>query len=267
MIVDVDGVEAHAATGAAPPNAEDPVLVLVHGAGMDGTVWQHQTRYLGHRKVRAIAVDLPGHGGSRGEAFSAIADNAEWLMRFIEAAEIGRVHLAGHSMGAFVALHAAAESPVNVASLTLFGVADAMPVHPDLVAAAAADLPAAAALMAAWGHSLPSHIGLSPTPGMWMIGSSRALVETSRPGVLSADFDACISFDLAADLASKVSCPVTIVIADADKMTPPRAARSLADSFAAPSVFELKAGHMMLHERPREVRTILLDAVSQSHQT
>lgn len=262
MIAQVDGLSAHAATGATSLERDDPVLVLIHGAGMDGTVWQLQTRFLAHRGIRALAVDLPAHGRSGGEALTTVADMAEWLMRFIETAGFDRVHVAGHSMGAFVALQAAADSPERFASLALLGVADAMPVHPELVRAAADDLPAAAALMAAWGHARPSHLGLNTTPGMWMIGGSRALVENSRPGALSADFSACLAFNRAAELASRVTCPVTIVVGSSDKMTPSRAARRLAQSFTAPTLIELQdAGHMMMHEKPREVRAILHDAV------
>jgi len=71
MIVDVGGLSAHAATGGVNPNSdftpetkESKSVVLLHGAGMDGTVWQLQTRYLAYRGFRPMAVDLPGHGRS-----------------------------------------------------------------------------------------------------------------------------------------------------------------------------------------------------------
>ena len=38
---------------------------------------------------------------------------------------------------------------------------------------------AAAALMAAWGHARPAHVGHHPTPGLWMLGGARALVEAA----------------------------------------------------------------------------------------
>ena len=48
--------------------------------------------------------------------------------------------------------------------------------------------------MAAWGHAKPAHVGLNPTPGLWMIGGARALVENSHPGVLATDFRACMAY-------------------------------------------------------------------------
>ena len=45
-----------------------PLIVLLHGAGMDHTVWALQTRYLAHHGRSVLAVDLPGHGRSGGRA-------------------------------------------------------------------------------------------------------------------------------------------------------------------------------------------------------
>ncbi len=261
MIVTVDGLRAHAATGGVEPSGEDPVVVLVHGAGMDSTVWQLQTRYLAHRGLRAVAVDLPGHGRSEGEALASITDMAEWLGRFVDAAGFGSVHLVGHSMGTFVALELASSRPETVESVVLLGTATAMPVHPDLIDKAIHDLPAAAALMAAWGHAKPAHVGTNPTPGLWMTGGARALVERSRPGVLATDFEACAAYRW----DQTIACPATVVIGLGDKMTPPKAGRALADTLERVTVIELAdTGHTMMIENPDAVKRTVLDAVQSS---
>ncbi len=263
MIVEVQGRQAHAATGGVELAGGDPVVVLIHGAGMDATVWQLQTRSLAHRGFRAVAVDLPGHGRSDGEALASVAEMAGWLGDFLEAAGLAGgdhapVHLVGHSMGTFVALDLAVTRPELVASVVLLGTATAMPVHPDLIDKAEHDLPAAAALMAAWGHAKPAHIGQHPTPGMWMTGGAQALVEQSRPGVLASDFRACASYGW----DSSISCPATVVIGLGDKMTPPRAGRALAAMLDPVTVVELgDTGHSMMTENPVAVKRIILDAL------
>jgi len=83
MIVDVEGLSAHAATGGVQLGDEGPILLLIHGAGMDSTVWQLQTRFLSYRRIRTIAVDLPGHGRSEGEPLTTIADMAAWVVHFL----------------------------------------------------------------------------------------------------------------------------------------------------------------------------------------
>jgi pimeloyl-ACP methyl ester carboxylesterase len=264
MIVDVDGDAAHASTGGVELTGDDPVVLLIHGAGNDGTVWQLQTRYLAYRGFRAVAVDLPGHGHGEGDALSSVEDMADWVARFIDVAGFGSVHVVGHSMGTFIALELASRYPSLTLSVTLCGTGTAMPVHPDLLDAADNDLPAAAALMAAWGHAKPAHVGLNPTPGLWMIGGARALVENSRPGVLASDFRACMAYRNAETAAAATTCPATVVIGLGDKMTPPKGGRAVAAALGSPTIVELaETGHSMMIENPRAVKQAILQALHQ----
>lgn len=262
MIVDVAGSRAHASTGGVEPSGDDPVVLLIHGAGMDGTIWQLQTRYLAYRGCRAVAVDLPAHGHSDGDPLESIEQMADWVAEFIGAAGFGSAHVVGHSMGTFIALELASRFPELTDSIVLCGTATKMPVHPDLLDAAAHDLPAAAALMAAWGHAKPAHLGLNPTPGLWMIGGARALVENSRPGVLATDFAACMAYRNAEAAASAATCPATVVIGLGDKMTPPKGGRALAAALPSADVVELPdTGHSMMVENPRAVKRAILHAI------
>ncbi len=262
MIVTVDGHDVHASTGGVEPDGDEPVVLLVHGAGMDSTVWQLQTRYLAYRGFRAVAVDLPGHGHSEGTPKASVEAMADWLARFVEAAGLDSVHVVGHSMGTFIALELASRYPEVVDSITLCGTATGMPVHPELLDAAEHDLPRAAALMAAWGHAKPAHVGLNPTPGLWMIGGARALVENSAPGVLATDFRACVAYHRAAAAAAEVTCPATVIIGLGDKMTPAKSGRALAAALPSATVFELAdTGHSMMIENPRAVKQAILDTV------
>ena len=262
MIVEVDGHRTHASTGGVHLTGSDPVVLMIHGAGHDSTVWQLQTRYLGHRGLRAVAVDLPAHGFSEGDPLPSIEAMADWVAQFVAAAGLGSVHVVGHSMGSFIALELASRYPEITSSITLCGTATAMPVHPELLAAADNDLPAAAALMAAWGHAKPAHLGLNPTPGLWMLGGARALVENGRPGVLGVDFRACIAYTGAEAAAAATTCPATVVIGAGDKMTPPKGGRALAAALASPTIIELPdTGHQMMTENPRAVKRAILTTI------
>lgn len=263
MILEVDGLAAHAATGGVELAGDDPVMMLIHGAGMDGTVWQQQTRFLAHKGLRAVAIDLPGHGRSEGQPLADIAAMAHWVANFMKAAELAPAHVAGHSMGSFVALELGRHHPELVTSLILMGTAAAMPVHPDLLNASEHELSKAAALMASWGHAKPAHIGLNPTPGLWMLGGARALVESSAPGTLTADFTACAHYADATEAAKAISCPVEVIVGRGDRMTPARAAAALTEQLPQHLVTVTTladVGHMMMIEDPRATRRILLDA-------
>ena len=74
MMFEVDGHAVHASTGGVDLEGDDPVIVLIHGAGMDSTVWQLQTRYIAYRGYRPLAVDLPGHGRSDGPPLESIEE-------------------------------------------------------------------------------------------------------------------------------------------------------------------------------------------------
>jgi len=268
MIIEVDGHRAHAASGGVKPVGDDPVVLLIHGAGMDSTVWQLQTRYLAYRGFRAIAVDLPAHGRSEGDPLTSIEEMADWVTRFVNVAGFDSVHVVGHSMGTFIALELARRHPEMIDSITLCGTSTTMPVHPDLLAAAENDLSAAGALMAAWGHAKPAHLGLNPTPGQWMIGGARALVENSRPGVLAADFDACMAYTGAEAAAGATTCPATVVIGRGDKMTPPKGGRAVAAALGTPAVIELAdTGHQMMTENPRAVKRAILATIEAASPT
>lgn len=263
MIVNVDGHVAHGSTGGVELAGDDPAVVLIHGAGMDGTIWQLQTRYLAYRGHRAVAVDLPGHGQSEGKPLTTISEMAEWVVRFADAAGFATFNAVGHSMGTFIGLELAANEPDRIDSLTLLGTATKMPVHPDLLDAAQNDLPRAAALMAAWGLGRPAHAGVNPTPGMWMSGGSQALVENSDAGVLVADFDACRNYEGALDAAGATTCPTTVVIGSDDRMTPPAQGHKVADAIKNGSKVELSSiGHSMMIEDPRSVKKAIIETIA-----
>ena len=99
----------------------------------------------------------------------------------------------GHSMGSLVALEAAARAS-GAAGLVLIGSAATMPVHPDLLAAAAANEHAAIDMVNLWGYGYAAGLGGSPPPasGWWAQGS--ACCRARRPGVLYNDLAACNAY-------------------------------------------------------------------------
>jgi pimeloyl-ACP methyl ester carboxylesterase len=116
--------------------------------------------------------------------------------------------------------------------------------------------------MAAWGHAKPAQIGANPTPGLWMMGGARAIVEVGQPGALATSLGACAAYDQAAERAAAVTCPVWIGVGADDKMTPPRAAAELAKHLTDPTVIEwADTGHSMMTENPGAVRQLVLDAL------
>jgi pimeloyl-ACP methyl ester carboxylesterase len=247
----VDGRRVFAATGGRPFDAKRPAAVFLHGAGMDHTVWTLQARYFAHHGCAVLALDLPGHGRSEGPAPSSIETYAEWLARLLDSAGVGSAALVGHSMGALVALEAAARAPARTRALALLGIAGRMPVHPDLLAAAEAGAMAAVDLITAWGYGRPAHLGGHRAPGLWMLGGGKRLLERAAPGVLANDLRACDAYRGAADAAGRIGCPTLFLLGAVDRMTPPKAGAALAAAVKGADVETLaNVGHMMMVEAP-----------------
>lgn len=95
-----------------------PVLLL-HGFGADLNNWMFTQPALAEQRC-AIALDLPGHGGSSKEVG---AGDADWFTDAVEGAltalGIEGVHLVGHSMGGGIASMLAARKPDRILTLTL----------------------------------------------------------------------------------------------------------------------------------------------------
>lgn len=262
MDLTVAGQRVHAGTGGRAFDPDLPLIVFLHGAGLDHTVWALPARYFAHHDRAVLAVDLPAHGKSAGAALTSIEALADWTVSLLDEVGAEKAALAGHSMGALVALEAAARHPGRLRALALLGAAPKMPVHPDLLAAAAADDHAAFDLMTSWGFGPAGHLGGARVPGSWLMGGGERLLERIRPGVLSADLAACNAYAAGMDSAAKVACPVLVVMGAADKMTPARAGAKLAAAIpGAEQAVIPGCGHMMLAEKPDEtldaLKTIL----------
>ena len=98
-----------------------PPLVLVHGAGVDGRMWQPQLAALAD-EFTVVAWDEPGAGRSDDlhEDF-ALADYAHCLAAVIDVLGLGRVHLVGLSWGGTVVQELYGHHPDLVATLILAG--------------------------------------------------------------------------------------------------------------------------------------------------
>jgi len=114
--VDLDGIRiAYTRAGSGPP------LVMVHGAPADSRTWQWMLADLS-RDHTVIAWDAPGFGQSSDIDDTWRADQfADALAFFIDALDLGRPHLVGHSFGTMVALSSFQRHRALPASLVLVG--------------------------------------------------------------------------------------------------------------------------------------------------
>ncbi|XWN32648.1 MAG: alpha/beta hydrolase [Devosia sp.] len=80
--------------------------------------------------VRAILVDLPGHGCSNGIPWLSLNDTAEKVVEVVDDCRRGDVHIVGLSLGAYVGMTMLAQRPNTYTSAMLSGMhAGAMPLR------------------------------------------------------------------------------------------------------------------------------------------
>jgi len=262
MELRLDGHNAFAATGGRSFDSALPAVVFIHGSGLDHSVWALHSRWFAHHGRAVLAIDLPGHGHSDGPPLTSIAAMADWVVALITAAGLSQAALVGHSMGSLVALDAAARHPGRVRALGLIGAAAAIPVHPDLLAAAAANDHAAIDMVAIWGHGQHAGLGGSRAPGLWMLGGAIRVLERAAPGVLGTDLAACNAYHDGAAAAAKLTQPAVLVLGERDLMTPLKAGRALAAAIPSSRTVTLPgAGHMLMAEYPDEVLKALAGTV------
>jgi pimeloyl-ACP methyl ester carboxylesterase len=67
--------------------------VFIHGVLHDHSVWILQSRYLANHGWNVLAVDLPGHCRSAGEAPSSVEEAAAFIAALLDAAGVPSVQL------------------------------------------------------------------------------------------------------------------------------------------------------------------------------
>lgn len=253
MRIDINGYEVFYGTGSGTPSDAANTLIFVHGAGFDHTIWVMPARYFARHGWRVVALDLPGHGRSQGQALTSIAQMADWLAQVIDAVSPNQqASVVGHSMGSLVAMSLAARHANKVQKLALLGTSAPMPVADVLLNAALDNDQAAIDMTNAWSHSARGSLGSSQNPGVSNLHIGERLLQQAGAGVFHTDLAACNGFT--ADGLAEVKQPTLVIIGDEDKMTPPRAGLAVADQL--PHVQQRRlagCGHSMLSEQPNQV--------------
>ena len=251
MDLTVDGQRAFAYTAAHALYPAKPSIAFVHGAGLDHSWWGLQSRYFGYHGRNVLALDLPAHGRSAGAPLASIEQMSDWVLRALDAAGVGRASIAGHSMGALVALECAARHPDRVERIALIGVAYPMKVSPAFLEAARNNELTAFDMHTVWGHAPQAALAGNPSPGMWMYGDNQARLARLAPDVLYTDLKACDAYAAGLESGAKVKCPALLVLGWRDQMTPPRSAEALRNAVpGAQSVTLAPSGHSLMAEAP-----------------
>ncbi|MDQ3058439.1 MAG: alpha/beta hydrolase [Pseudomonadota bacterium] len=261
----VNGAKTYCYTGGKPFNAAQPTAVLIHGVLNDHSVWALQSRYLAHHDWNVLAVDLPGHCRSAGEAPSSVEEAADFIAALLDAAGVEKAALIGHSWGSLIALEAAARLKERISHLALVGVAFPMKVSPALLDAALNEPMKALKLVNVFSRST-----LAPPSGagFWAYGAGmalgrRVLASNLEVNVFHRGFKACDNYANGEAAIAQITCPVLFLLGEQDQMTPSSAARGLITAARETGKFRqitsVPAGHNQMSEAPNETLFAIWD--------
>lgn len=271
MYVQVNGHATYCYTGGKSFDAAKPTVVFIHGVLNDHSVWGLQSRYMANHGWNVLAVDLPGHCKSAGEAPSSVEEAAQFVAALLDAMEVKRAALVGHSWGSLIALEAASRLRDRVTHLVLVGTAYPMKVSPALQEAALHEPMKALQMVNVFSRSTlaapPSAFG----PGTWVYGAGmalgrRVLASNTKVNVFHRGFKACDSYANGEAAIEAVTCPVLFLLGAQDQMTLAKAAQPLiAKAEAAGKTYKVVAlavGHHQMTETPDETLFAIRDFLS-----
>ncbi|GKT15791.1 alpha/beta hydrolase [Acidovorax sp. SUPP2522] len=256
MRITVNGHGTYCYTGGKAFDAAKPTVVFIHGVLNDHSVWALQSRYFANHGWNVLAVDLPGHCRSEGDAPESVEQAAGFIAALLDAAGVARAALVGHSWGSLIALEAAARLQDRITHLVLVGTAYPMKVSPALIESALNTPEKALRMVNVFSRStLASPSGA----GFWAYGAGMALgrrVLRSNPAVnvFHRGFLACDRYAGGEAAIAQITCPVLFALGAHDQMTNPKAAQGLIAAARAAGkavqVASLPVGHHQMTEAP-----------------
>ncbi len=237
-------------------------LVLLHGIGSGSGSWIMQLTGLAGR-CRMLAWDAPGYADSTPvEAAEPVAaDYARRMWAWLDAMDVGRITLVGHSLGALIAAAAAADRPARVRGLTLLAPAQGYARATAGVRHQKRD--ERLAMLARLG---PQGMGrergsnmLSPTANAQQVELAQAMMGGVNVGGYTQATHMLSTGDLLTDLG-RVTCPVRVASGSADMITPALGCEAVAREIGAPYLSLGPAGHLCAVEAASMVNALLVEA-------
>jgi len=239
-------------TGGMNFDKEKPSILLMHGSGLTHIVWSLHEQFYASQGYNILSVDLPGHGNSEGPSLKSIEEISDWIKSLINALDITKIIIIGHSQGCLAGIDFAARYQNLLSSLVLVAGSYKMPVNKDLIDLAEAGDEKAISLMMKWGYE-GSKAFIGGNPVKKIINSSREIRE-----VLAVDLNACNNYKGGKESLEKINCPTLCIFGDLDKMVTLEMGNKMALMIKNSEKKVIKnCGHMIIFEKAFEMRQIV----------
>jgi pimeloyl-ACP methyl ester carboxylesterase len=235
--------------------AAAPIILLIHGSGVNARYWIEQVR--GVAAARVLAIDLPGHGESDDTTTRSLEHYADVAAGFIHALAAAPVIVVGHSLGGAVALALAARWPAAVQGLVLVSTCARLPSTSSSAQWLLPFLPGP--LRRALFFATAQGLLFASSASGRAVGLGMQELRACRPETLASDVAMSRGMDLTA-VAKALRVPALVLCGSRDQITPPALSSELHTLIADSRLKIVEgAGHMVLMEAPdvvnREIQT------------
>lgn len=253
-------------TDSRPTDRGAPVVVLLHGLLLDSRIWLPTMPFL--TDYRVIAIDLPGHGGSRGHAARTLQDWVLAAAGTLDCLGVTQPVLVGNSAGAIVALELAFRRPDLAAAAVLLGCFGHATVTDAAFQVAMADFAGALRRAAATGDLGAVAEGVVPSwPGphagtlvvRWLLGLTRL----ADPQVVTAIADDLLGWDPRPGLPG-LTVPATWVLGEHETIPQDVVHLDATMSSGGRFITVPGSGHLPQMEVPALAAELIADAVVDS---
>ncbi|WP_298816196.1 alpha/beta fold hydrolase [Chloroflexus sp.] len=236
-------------------------VVLLHAFPLSAALWRAQLTTLSDR-FRMIAPDLRGFGGSAlTPAPQSLDDYADDVIALLDALGIGQAIFAGLSMGGYIAFALWRKAPERFSGLLLAdtrATADSEEARATRAANAELVLQEGSAALAE--RLLPNLVAPQVSPAL--LAELKAIAAANPPAAIAAALHAMAARPDSTPLLNQIRVPVTVVVGDEDRLTPPAEARVLHEGIAGSRLVVIPgAGHLSAIERPAEFNLALTELV------
>jgi pimeloyl-ACP methyl ester carboxylesterase len=223
---------------------QGPPILFVHGSGWNRRMWYGQRDRL-QSLAEIVLVDLPGHGGSRGDGCDSVEEYGAAIVDTIKKIGVGKCLLAGHSLGGAIALSVAISNPDLVGGLILIGTGARLRVLPRILSD----------IVTNKMETVRSIVDLAFSPTAPRDLKKADVDETMKcdSAVIRKDFAACDRFDVMGTVSS-IIVPTLIICGTDDALTPPKYSEYLHQAIDGSHLVLIEgAGHMVMVEKPEQV--------------
>ena len=225
---------------AADQSNAGPLTLLVHGSGGCADVWRPMLELFRH--VRAMAVDLPGHGGSTGPRLGTAEEYAAFIDSLRASLGQSRVLVVGQSLGGAIAQRYALDYAGQCAGIVIANSAPDFHITPERFDA----------ITGQWEQAVDAYAAGQVSPGASdaLKAAARRMVSERDPAAFVDDLAVCNRFSSRA-WASRLAVPTMILAGREDVLTAPERSLALLELIRhAEFVMLTPCGHCTMLEQP-----------------